>query len=90
MTDKDTQSTLPQKKNVLWVYLSGAMALTIVSLLFLPGSGMGSEIISIYSVMLWCGIFGACFARYRDNSGWMGFAIGSGVGVVLQLVSQFI
>ncbi len=78
------------RKNILWVYLSGAMALTIIVMLFLPSSGMGGAIASVYSVMLWCGIFGTALSRYLDRNGWLGFAIGSGVGLALQILSQLV
>nr|MCS5576378.1 hypothetical protein [Alteromonas macleodii] len=33
------------KKNIMWVLLSGAMALTFIVMLFLPDTGMGSGLI---------------------------------------------
>ena len=78
------------KKNIMWVLLSGAMALTFVVMLFLPDTGMGSGLISTYSAMLWCGFFGAALWRYRAASGWAGFAYGSVVGLVIQFISQLI
>jgi VIT1/CCC1 family predicted Fe2+/Mn2+ transporter len=87
---KTEQPVINPKKNILWVYISGAMALTIVVLLFLPDTGTGGLIASVYSAMLWCGIFGASLSRYRDKSGWMGFAIGSAAGLVIQMISQFV
>ncbi|HAA97106.1 MAG TPA: hypothetical protein DCE29_04390, partial [Alteromonas macleodii] len=62
------------KKNIMWVLLSGAMALTFVVMLFLPDTGMGGGLVSTYSAMLWCGFFGAALWRYRATSGWAGFA----------------
>ncbi len=79
-----------KKKNVLWVYLSGAMALTIVVMMFLPNSGMGGSVIAVYGPMLWCGIFAAALARYNERNGWIGFAIGSGIGMLIQMISQFV
>ena len=78
------------KKNIVWVLLSGAMALTFIVLLFLPDTGMGGGLISTYSAMLWCGFFGAALWRYRTASGWAGFAYGSVIGLVLQFISQII
>lgn len=74
----------------MWVLLSGAMALTIVVLLFLPESGTGGSMFSVYSAMLWVGIFGATLWRYLGKSGWFGFAIGSVTGMFIQIVSQFV
>lgn len=78
------------KKNIMWVILSGAMALTFVVMLFLPDSGMGSGLISTYSAMLWCGFFGATLWRYRDSSGWAGFAYGSVLGLIVQFCAQLV
>ena len=78
------------KKNVMWVILSGAMALTFVVMLFLPDSGMGTGLIATYSAMLWCGFFGSALWRYSDKSGWSGFAFGSLFGFVLQFASQLL
>ncbi|GMM67515.1 hypothetical protein MTsDn1_08090 [Alteromonas sp. MTD1] len=78
------------KKNVMWVLLSGAMALTFIVMLFLPNTGMGNGMIATYSAMLWCGFFGASLWRYRSSNGWTGFAYGSVIGFTLQFVSQLI
>lgn len=78
------------KKNVMWVLLSGAMALTFIIMLFLPNTGMGNGMIATYSAMLWCGFFGASLWRYRSSNGWTGFAYGSVIGFTLQFVSQLI
>jgi len=77
-------------KNIMWVILSGGMALTFVVMLFLPNSGMGSGMVSTYSAMLWCGIFGAATLRYLSKSGWTGFAIGSVFGLIIQFISQIV
>ena len=90
MATNTTEAPFSNRKNSIWVTLSGAMALTFVSMLFLPNSGAGEGMVATYSSMLWCGIFGASLARYLSHSGWIGFAIGSGVGFTLQLVSQLI
>jgi len=44
------------KKNIMWVLLSGAMALTFVVMLFLPDTGMGSGLILCHALVwiLWC------------------------------------
>lgn len=84
------QTAVPEQKKVIWVYLSGAMALTIVVMLFLPDTGTGSPLVSMYSTMLWCGIFGGSVARYIGRNGWMGFALGSASGMLIQTLSQII
>ncbi|MFS1701465.1 hypothetical protein FJ444_09160 [Aestuariibacter sp. GS-14] len=89
-TQQPANDTANNKKNVLWVYLSGAMAITIVVMMFMPNSGMGGSIIAIYGPMLWCGIFAAALARYNERNGWIGFAIGSGIGMLLQVISQIV
>ena len=95
MQDADAKSVkqndaFADKKNIMWVLLSGAMALTFVVMLFLPNTGMGGGLVSTYSAMLWCGFFGAALWRYRATSGWAGFAYGSVVGLVIQFISQII
>ncbi|AXT38585.1 hypothetical protein D1814_07825 [Alteromonas sp. BL110] len=85
-----TSNAFADKKNIMWVLLSGAMALTFIVMLFLPDTGMGGGIISTYSAMLWCGFFGAALWRYRTANGWAGFAYGSVIGLVLQFISQII
>ena len=85
---KAGDNAFANKKNIMWVLLSGAMALTFIIMLFLPNTGMGSGLIATYSAMLWCGFFGASLWRYRNASGWAGFAYGSVVGFVIQFISQ--
>ena len=84
------RNVFADKKNVMWVLLSGAMALTFVVMLFLPDTGMGGGLISTYAAMLWCGFFGASLWRYRSANGWAGFAYGSVVGLIIQFISQII
>jgi hypothetical protein len=78
------------KKNIMWVLLSGGMAVTFIVMLFLPNTGMGDGMVATYSSMLWCGFFGAALWRYRSANGWTGFAFGSVAGFVLQVLSQII
>ena len=87
MTDtKQTDAPAAKKKNIIFVFLSGAMALTIIVMMFLPDSGMGTGLMAIYGSMLWCGIFGASLARYLGKNGWTGFA----AGMLIQFISQFV
>lgn len=85
-----SNNAFADKKNIMWVLLSGAMALTFITMLFLPDTGMGSGLISTYAAMLWCGFFGAALWRYRAANGWAGFAYGSVIGLVIQFISQII
>ena len=85
-----SDNAFADKKNIMWVLLSGAMALTFIVMLFLPNTGMGDGMMATYSSMLWCGFFGAALWRYRATSGWAGFAYGSVVGLVIQFISQII
>ncbi|APE07398.1 MAG: hypothetical protein CL600_11220 [Alteromonas sp.] len=85
-----SNNAFDDKKNIMWVLLSGAMALTFIVMLFLPNTGMGDGMIATYSSMLWCGFFGAALWRYCSANGWTGFAIGSVVGFILQVISQII
>lgn len=86
----NANNAFADKKNIMWVLLSGGMAMTFIIMLFLPNTGMGDGMIATYSSMLWCGFFGAALWRYRNANGWTGFAFGSVVGFVLQVVSQII
>ena len=88
--DSNANNAFADKKNIMWVLLSGGMAMTFIIMLFLPNTGMGDGMIATYSSMLWCGFFGAALWRYRNANGWTGFAFGSVVGFVLQVVSQII
>ena len=91
MTDTNHADTPEaKKKHVIWVILSGAMALTIIVMMFLPDSGMGTGLMAIYGSMLWCGIFGASLARYLGKNGWFGFGFGSAAGMLIQFISQFV
>lgn len=85
-----SDNAFADKKNIMWVLLSGAMALTFIVMLFLPNTGMGDGMMATYSSMLWCGFFGAALWRYYNANGWTGFAIGSVVGFILQVISQII
>lgn len=90
MSDNASDTAFANKKNIMWVLLSGAMALTFVVMLFLPDTGAGSGTLSVYAAMLWCGLFGAALARYTGKNGWFGFAVGSAGGLVIQILSQLV
>lgn len=85
MTDNKAKplQEFANKKNVVWVIMSASIMFLVLALLIIGG---GDQIISsVYSVMLWCGIFGGTLARYLDKNGWIGFGIGSGIGVILHI-----
>ena len=88
MSPTTPQDSFSNRKNPVWVLLSGAMAVMFVVLLFLPDSGTGGATLSLYSAMLWCGLFGAALARYMGSNGWIGFAVGSVAGMLIQIVSE--
>jgi hypothetical protein len=90
MSNNNAETVAINPKSIIWVLLSGAMAFTFIVMLFLPQSGAGEGMIATYSSMLWCGIFGATLLRYLARSGWIGFALGSVVGFIIHLLSQFI
>lgn len=90
MSDNSSDSAFSNRKNIMWVLLSGAMAVTFIILLFLPDTGVGAGMIGVYAAMLWCGLFGAALARYREKNGWFGFAIGSVAGLLIQIGSQLV
>ncbi len=87
---QDTDNAFSNRKNIMWVLLSGAMAATFIVLLFLPNTGVGSGMIATYAAMLWCGLFGAALARFYAKSGWIGFAAGSVAGLLIQMASQLV
>ena len=88
--DATAPDSFKNKKNVMWVILSGAMAITFIVMMFLPDSGTGSGALAVYSAMLWCGIFGAATLRYLGKNGWYGFFAGSVVGMLLQIISTVV
>ena len=87
--DKVT-SSFANKKNVLWGILSAGMALTVMGSQFMPGIVALDSMTSVYSAMLWVGIFGAALARYLNKNGWIGFATGSVLGVALNILASII
>lgn len=76
------------KKNIVWVLMSASMCIFILFVLF-SGADVG-VIDSVYSVMLWCGIFGGIVARYIDKNGWLGFGIGSVFGMLCFILAPLI
>ena len=65
------------------------MAVTVIVLLFMPQQ-LGAGITSVYSIMLWTGMFGATLARYTGKNGWMGFLVGSAFGMVIHIFAPLI
>ena len=81
MSDKQYRplDEFKNKKNIVWVLISAMMCFFILFVLF---TGTSAGIIgSVYSVMLWTGIFGGVLARYFDKNGWLGFGVGSVIGM---------
>jgi VIT1/CCC1 family predicted Fe2+/Mn2+ transporter len=88
-SSKPTYNAFTNPKNINWVLLSGAMAVTVLVLMFLPQQ-LGSGLTSVYSIMLWTGLFGATLSRYLGKNGWMGFLTGSIVGMVIHIFAPVI
>ncbi|MBU3020279.1 hypothetical protein [Aestuariibacter sp. A3R04] len=88
MSQTTPQDSFSNRRNIMWVLLSGAMALLFIVMLFLPGASQSDSMLSVYSAMIWCGLFGATLFRYWNKNGWVGFAAGSVVGLVIQFTSQ--
>lgn len=76
------------KKNIVWLIMSASVCLFILFVLFSPATV--GIIDSVYSVMLWCGIFGGVLARYIDKNGWFGFGIGSVLGMACYILAPVI
>jgi hypothetical protein len=72
------------KQNIMWPLLSGAMAITITFLVFFP-QNLGGGITSVYSVMVWWGVFGMFLFRYLNKAGSIGFIGGSAIGMLLHI-----
>ena len=90
MSQTTSQDSFSNRKNIMWVLLSGAMALLFIAMLFIPGASQGDSMLSVYSAMIWCGLFGAALFRYLNKNGWIGFATGSVLGLVIQFISQIV
>lgn len=88
MSESHSQpNSFTDKKNIMWVLLSGAMAMLFLALLFVPGGSNLNSNVSVYAAMLWCGIFMATLFRYLGRNGWYGFIAGSVVGMLIQMLS---
>ncbi|MDM7862001.1 hypothetical protein QTP81_15465 [Alteromonas sp. ASW11-36] len=88
--EADSTDSFENRKNILWVILAAGMAITVMTSQFMPGVVALGSLTSVYSAMLWVGIFGAALARYLNKNGWLGFAIGSVLGVLLNILASII
>lgn len=84
-----TSTAFANNKNIMWVILSGAVALLITALLFFP-QNLGGGITSVYSLMLWWGLFAMFLFTYIDKKGALGFIAGSIFGMLLQIFSPLL
>ncbi|MGQ8366455.1 hypothetical protein [Glaciecola sp. 1036] len=89
MSEENSLNQFHNKKNIMWVVLSGSMAVVITTLLFLPQQ-LGAGITSVYSLMLWYGLFGLTLFRYMDKKGAIGFLSGSVIGMLVHIFSPVI
>lgn len=72
------------KQNIMWPILSGALATTITFLVFFP-QNLGGGITSVYSLMVWWGLFGLFLFRYIGKQSTYGFIAGSATGMLLHI-----
>lgn len=76
-------------QNIMWVLLSGALAVLVTILLFFP-QNLGGGITSVYSLMLWWGLFVMFVCRFIKKSAMFGFIGGSVFGMILQILSPLV
>lgn len=88
-TNKPQYTACTDPKNINWVLLSGAMALTVSVLMFMPQQ-LRPGITSVYSIMLWTGMFGATLFRCLGKGGWIGFFTGSVISMLLHIFAPVI
>ena len=72
------------RKNIYWVIITGAMAIMVLVLMLFP-QNLGGGITSVFSLMLWWGLFGLFLFRYIDKKGIVGFIGGSIIGMVIHI-----
>lgn len=82
-------SEFKDSKNIMWVILSGSMAIVVSLLVFFP-QNLGAGLTSVFSLMLWWGLFGLFLFRYIDKKGLIGFIIGSIIGMILHIFAPLI
>lgn len=75
-----------KKKNPIWMPLTFAMAITILSAMFYSDLGTASLI----GAMIGCGLFGGAVAKYLGKDGFIGFGIGSAFGVIANIAMSYI
>jgi hypothetical protein len=76
-------------QNIMWVLLSGALAVLVTILLFFP-QNLGGGITSVYSLMLWWGLFVMFVCRFIKKNAMFGFIGGSVFGMILQILSPLV
>ena len=92
MSETQQQETPKKSKSLIWVWLTGCMALVVIGSMFSSdiATSAAAPISSIYSVMLWMGLFFWTLFRYLGKSGGIGFAIGSAVGITLFILAPLL
>jgi VIT1/CCC1 family predicted Fe2+/Mn2+ transporter len=93
-TDESHEQPTPMEsfkstQNIMWVLLSGALAVLVTILLFFP-QNLGGGITSVYSLMLWWGLFVMFVCRFIKKNAMFGFIGGSVFGMILQILSPLV
>ena len=92
MADQDTRQknkVFNDGKNIYWVIITAAMAVTVLLLMLFP-QNLGGGITSVYSLMVWWGLFGLFLFRYLDKKGVIGFIGGSILGMLIHIFAPIL
>lgn len=71
------------KKSPLWPFLSGCMALLVLTMVALP-LNIPERLYSDYSLMLWWSFFGFFVFRHFNKNVMLGLVFGASIGIVLK------
>lgn len=86
---KKPAAAFTDNQNIVWVIITGTMAFFVVVLMFFP-QNLGVGITSVFSLMLWWGLFGLFLFKYINKKGVIGFISGSVVGLLLHIFEPII
>ncbi|WP_026376104.1 hypothetical protein [Aestuariibacter salexigens] len=84
-----TDALNEKPKRLIWVWLTGCMALVVIASMFSSdvAHSAAAPLSSIYSIMLWMGLFCWTLFRYLGKSGGIGFAVGSAIGITVFILA---